>query len=50
MADLEKKFLRESPNGSNIVACRFPLPNLIPIKTIGNGIDTVWVYEIKRNV
>lgn len=45
MADLEKKLIKECHFDCNIVACRFPLPNLKPIKTIGSGIDTVWVYK-----
>lgn len=47
MEELERKFLNELQKGTCIVACRFPLTKLKPIRTIGNGIDTVWVYEIK---
>ncbi|XP_014245623.1 protein FAM173B isoform X1 [Cimex lectularius] len=47
MADIEEKFSKELLN-SNVVACRFPLPNREPIKTIGSGIDTVWLYEFKK--
>lgn len=46
MAELERKCLKELSKDSCIVACRFPLPNLKPIKTIGVGIDTVWLYII----
>lgn len=46
MGELEKKFLRECERSTNIVACRFPLPNVKPQKTIGSGIDTVWLYKI----
>ncbi|XP_057671110.1 ATP synthase subunit C lysine N-methyltransferase [Diorhabda carinulata] len=48
MNDLEKKFLRECKLDCNIVACRFPLPNVKPIKTVGHGIDTVWVYNLTK--
>ena len=46
MCELEQKFLKELNQDSCIVACRFPLPNLKPVKTVGVGIDTVWVYKI----
>lgn len=46
MSDIEKKFNNELKNNSVIVACRFPLPNSLPITTIGHGIDTVWVYKM----
>lgn len=44
MGELERKCLKELGKGACIVACRFPLPNLKPLKTIGGGIDTVWLY------
>ncbi|KAL1501233.1 hypothetical protein ABEB36_006597 [Hypothenemus hampei] len=49
MTDLEAKFLKECKANCNVLACRYPLPNLTPTQTIGNGIDTVWVYEIKKS-
>lgn len=48
MTDLEKKLLREANKDAKIVACRFPLPNLKPIRVIGDGIDTVWLYSLKK--
>jgi hypothetical protein len=45
MGDLEVKFDSQCKNGCNVVACRFPLPNKRPTRTIGHGIDTVWIYE-----
>ncbi|XP_055380962.1 ATP synthase subunit C lysine N-methyltransferase [Condylostylus longicornis] len=48
MSDLEKKLVKEAKDSSKIIACRFPFPNLTPIKIIGTGVDTVWLYEIKR--
>ncbi|XP_013189638.2 ATP synthase subunit C lysine N-methyltransferase [Amyelois transitella] len=48
MRDFEKKLLNETNSGTVVVACRFPLPNMIPIETIGHGVDTVWKYVVKR--
>nr|CAI5844422.1 unnamed protein product [Callosobruchus analis] len=49
MGDLEKKILKECKSGCNIIACRFPLPNMVPSKIVGHGIDTVWVYDCKKS-
>nr|CAH7756221.1 unnamed protein product [Callosobruchus chinensis] len=49
MGDLEKKILKECKSDCNIIACRFPLPNMVPSKVIGHGIDTVWVYDCKKS-
>ena len=49
MKKLEEKFVKEAANNATIIACRFPLPNIEPIQTIDNGINTVWVYKIKKN-
>lgn len=48
MKDFETKLIQELREGSVIVVCRFPLPNMTPIETIGHGVDTVWKYVIKR--
>lgn len=48
MSEFESKLLAETENGTVVVACRFPLPNMTPAETIGHGVDTVWKYEIKR--
>lgn len=48
MKDFESKLLEEASESTVVVACRFPLPNLRPIETIGYGVDTVWKYVIKR--
>lgn len=48
MTDFENKLLKEVNDGTVVVACRFPLPNMIPVETIGHGIDTVWKYIVKR--
>lgn len=49
MPELEIKIQKECKPGCSIIACRFPLPNMTPAKTIGNGIDAVWVYDIKKS-
>jgi len=48
MQDLEKKILNECKDSCNIIACRFPLPNLQPRRIIGLGVDTVWVYDLSE--
>lgn len=49
MNDLEKKIQRECKEDCNVVACRFPLPNMVPMYTVGHGIDKVWVYSCKKS-
>ena len=45
MPELEKRFTSlPHEHRFNVVACRFPLPNIIPVSTVGQGIDTVWLY------
>ena len=46
MPDLEAKLKAEMKPGSQIIACRFHMPNLLPCKVIGEGIDSVWVYTV----
>ncbi|XP_041972050.1 ATP synthase subunit C lysine N-methyltransferase [Aricia agestis] len=48
MNDLERKIVKETENDTVIVACRFPLPNMVPVQTIGHGVDTVWKYVVKK--
>lgn len=48
MAEFESKLLAETESDTVVVACRFPLPNMVPVETIGNGVDTVWKYVVKR--
>lgn len=45
MDEIEEKFNNELNKNSVVVACRFPLPNSVPVLTVGEGIDTVWVYK-----
>lgn len=46
MNQLELKFLQELSKDAIVVACRFKLPNLVPIKIIEDGVDSVWVYKM----
>ena len=45
MKDLTNKLRRELHEQSEVIACRFPLPGVKPEKTVGTGIDTVWLYR-----
>lgn len=49
MEDIERKFNSELKGDSLVIACRFPLPNTHPVMTIGQGVDTVWVYKIPQS-
>ncbi|XP_076758640.1 ATP synthase subunit C lysine N-methyltransferase isoform X2 [Xylocopa sonorina] len=49
MKDVETKFMKELHKDCVIIACRFPLPTMNAIKTIGEGVDTVWVYKITKD-
>nr|SVE75483.1 EOG090X0HEX [Daphnia dolichocephala] len=46
MPELEALFEQSLKSSSQVIACRFPLPNWKPSHVIGEGIDTVWVYEV----
>ena len=46
MPDLEAKLASDESSGSRrVVACRFPFPGWKPNKTVGEGIDAVWLYH-----
>jgi len=45
MNDLENKLSQEIKPECTVVACRFPFPNWKEIATIGEGVDSVWVYK-----
>ncbi|XP_033838078.1 ATP synthase subunit C lysine N-methyltransferase [Periophthalmus magnuspinnatus] len=47
MERLEHKLAEELPSTAKVVACRFPFPTWLPEQTVGEGIDTVWVYDAK---
>ena len=45
MAPLSDKMETELKPGTRIVVCRFPVERWKPSSTIGEGVDTVWVYD-----
>ncbi|KFQ38002.1 Protein FAM173B, partial [Mesitornis unicolor] len=49
MPQLEKKLKEELECNARIIACRFPFPYWIPDHTTGEGIDTVWAYDLKHS-
>ncbi|XP_029400011.1 ATP synthase subunit C lysine N-methyltransferase isoform X2 [Mus pahari] len=46
MPQLEKKLEFELEDGARVIACRFPFPHWTPDHTTGEGIDTVWAYDM----
>lgn len=50
MKDVEIKFIKELQEDSVIITCRFPLPTISEIKTIGEGVDMVWIYKISKSL
>uniref|UniRef100_A0A8C6EB08 ATP synthase c subunit lysine N-methyltransferase n=1 Tax=Moschus moschiferus TaxID=68415 RepID=A0A8C6EB08_MOSMO len=47
MAQLEKKLERELGDDARVIACRFPFPHWTPAQVTGEGIDTVWAYDVR---
>ncbi|XP_041914186.1 ATP synthase subunit C lysine N-methyltransferase isoform X1 [Alosa sapidissima] len=47
MEQLEDKLGKELQNSARVVACRFPFPSWVPDDSVGEGIDSVWVYNAK---
>lgn len=47
MEQLEQKLASELPSTAMVVACRFPFPSWVPERTVGEGIDTVWLYHAR---
>ncbi|KAK3878894.1 hypothetical protein Pcinc_016523 [Petrolisthes cinctipes] len=45
MPDLEAKLEKELSSDGCVVACRFPFPSWTPTATLGEDIDTVWLYQ-----
>ena len=45
MPHLESKLSDELNSEGEVVACRFPFPNWVPYRTVGEGIDCVWLYR-----
>ncbi|KAK2491631.1 hypothetical protein MC885_017148 [Smutsia gigantea] len=46
MPQLEKKLALELEEDARVIACRFPFPHWTPDQVTGEGIDTVWVYDM----
>uniref|UniRef100_A0AAV2MNS1 Uncharacterized protein n=1 Tax=Knipowitschia caucasica TaxID=637954 RepID=A0AAV2MNS1_KNICA len=46
MEALGEKLLKELPDGSLLVSCRFPVPNWSPKSSCGSGLDQTWAYDI----
>ncbi|CAH2283611.1 ATP synthase subunit C lysine N-methyltransferase isoform X1 [Pelobates cultripes] len=46
MPQLEKKLEMELDECARVIACRFPFPRWIPKHVSGEGVDTVWTYEL----
>ncbi|XP_028737861.2 ATP synthase subunit C lysine N-methyltransferase [Peromyscus leucopus] len=46
MSQLEKKLELELEDDARVIACRFPFPHWTPDHTTGEGIDTVWAYNM----
>ena len=45
MTELECKLEHDLKSNGVLIACRFPLPNWVPVLIEGEGIDRVWVYD-----
>ncbi|XP_023439224.1 ATP synthase subunit C lysine N-methyltransferase [Dasypus novemcinctus] len=43
---LERKLELELGQDARVIACRFPFPCWIPAHVTGEGIDTVWAYDV----
>ena len=48
MTDLESKLNSEVKPDCTIIACRFAFPNWKEKTTLGQGIDSVWVYKPEK--
>nr|XP_008522597.1 PREDICTED: protein FAM173B [Equus przewalskii] len=46
MPQLEKKLELELEDNARVIACRFPFPHWTPDQVTGEGIDTVWAYDM----
>nr|AAI55021.1 hypothetical protein LOC548777 [Xenopus tropicalis] len=49
MPQLEKKLQMELQDAARVIACRFPFPNWVPDHTFGEGVDTIWTYDLDVN-
>ena len=44
MPKLQEKLDVELKDDAQVLACRFPLPDWIPVEVIEEGMDSVWLY------
>lgn len=49
MGTLGQKMEKELKMGSCVAACRFPVPEWYPVRTVGEGVDTVWLYQVPQS-
>ncbi|KAI8504521.1 hypothetical protein Bbelb_176390 [Branchiostoma belcheri] len=42
---LEQKLAEEVTSGSRVICCRYQLPTWAPTSTLGEGIETIYVYD-----
>ncbi|XP_057263968.1 adenine nucleotide translocase lysine N-methyltransferase isoform X1 [Pezoporus wallicus] len=45
---LATKLLAELPDEARVVAGRFPFPSWTPTSTLGQGLEQVWAYDMKK--
>ncbi|KAM9292141.1 adenine nucleotide translocase lysine N-methyltransferase [Morus bassanus] len=45
---LAAKLLAELPDEARVVAGRFPFPSWTPTSTLGQGLEQVWAYDMKK--
>ncbi|XP_044772925.1 ATP synthase subunit C lysine N-methyltransferase isoform X2 [Neomonachus schauinslandi] len=46
MPQLEEKLTLELKDDARVIACRFPFPRWTPDHVTGEGVDTVWTYDV----
>ncbi|KAF3828774.1 hypothetical protein GH733_004680 [Mirounga leonina] len=46
MLQLEEKLTLELKDDARVIACRFPFPRWTPDHVTGEGVDTVWTYDV----
>lgn len=46
MLRLKEKLALELEDDARVIACRFPFPGWTPDHVTGEGVDTVWAYDI----
>ena len=44
MNQLQQKLAEEMSTDARVIACRFPFESCTPTETVGDGLDSVWLY------